>query len=238
MTLADMPIHKNTTALIYFGDQRRSFEPLYNHWLDCFERTQSESNLVMVTTEDTILPRRSIPHLRFDLKPWKKVLRPGCSMDVKEAVALAAMLAIDGPLLIVDADAMFQSCPWKILEREARPATFAMGIDCGERMLNPPDGTCPEHNAGVLWFAQADAKTRLRIAHQYTVAFDEMSRVPDKQPAILGQRAWSVAHWRLRGTILPKEVNWSHCWKTNSEAAVFHYHGNNGKRKLGIFPSA
>ena len=221
-----------TTALIYFGT---GFEWLLSIWIERWQKAASASRLVVVTDEDTKIPELPVgvvyTVLRIKLRTFADILRPEYLMDVKEALALAAAARIPGRLLVVDADALFQHDPWPTLLGVGELGAFGMVQDCGERILElGREGRCPEHNAGVLYFDEESP--RVRVIFQYIRAFNEFKNRPNPQPVILGQRAWSVAHHRLGGKLLPREVNWSHCWKANPDAAVFHYHGNNGKKKL------
>lgn len=204
--------------------------------------------LTDMTTEEPI-KHENKPHLiRKNVNKYEDLVRQSVPMDKKEALVYAmlkegspfhwmdsAQWDYDAPLLICDTDAIFKASPFTYLY--ARNSGFWLGDDPGNRMADSISGVrVPERNAGVMWLA-ADVDKRM-IAQCFDQAWKRLFNEGRNKDPLLGQKAWSIAHYRLgKDCILPRFLNWSHWWDEHQSSAaispvIHHFHGPKGKAKL------
>jgi hypothetical protein len=164
--------------------------------------------------------------------------------DTKGEIVCAAIVDIQEPVLVLDADAFLQRCPQEALTA-LLGVPFAMPEDEGRRGLHLRNRHAQETDvlkrcAGVLWFGQPlDPEYRQWLVKEYQKAFSTMQNGKWHEPRYLcEQNAWTlVAHWHTC-PILSRLFNWAdHITSIgpNSEAYICHHIG---QRKFNIATAA
>jgi len=143
-------------------------------------------------------------------------------MDIKEMLALYSLRLLAAPAFVMDLDALIQHDPFKSFEGKG---DFGMVRDPMIRWAK----NAPEHNAGVMYFS---GNRKEEIATHFEKAWDELQITVPTNSVLLGQKAWSLAHHRVKGFMMEDTMNWSRCWGPNSDAKIYHYHGRSGKFML------
>lgn len=218
-----------TLFVTYFDlDGTGRFLTILQRWFRAYNRSRCALPAVVLTNGLTHVPYE----LRATRQPvearFRPLMRAGNVYDYKSALICSALPHLPAGAIVLDCDALFVADPTEAL-RQYTQELFAMPPDSGRRRI-PYDSGIPEHSSSVMVFGEALALMRESIVQSYVNAWEWLSKHDDAKgqiDKIREQRAWSLVHHWIDGTLMDERLNWSAShYAPNPDALIVHHHGS------------
>lgn len=226
-----------TLATLYYGDRAPRYDAMLAAWLQEAEAVRSASIAGVHVLSDRVFSGLD----SIVLRPHGDCpRREGDPFDLKGALMCSALIALPGPLLILDLDAVLQRDPTPALAPFAE-SLIALPVDSGAARNPLVRNNVPKKCAGVAWFGRATPEEREILVRKYCDAWQSLASLhrpqpgakhPKQSPHLLEQHAWSLANFRCGRHTLPDSMNWPAHHRgpmPGTEGAYVHH--NYGQRK-------